>query len=113
MTQFMTQLSILLLVAASAFAQKQPITLETLSAGGRGGGRGGAGFAGPPTWMPDGARFVFRQGRRLMRYGPATHARSGLPRGTVPGHRILVVAPFESALASVVLGRQKQGNPGR
>jgi len=34
----MTKFSILLLLAASAFAQKQPITLETLSAGGRGGG---------------------------------------------------------------------------
>ena len=50
----MTKFSILILLAASAFAQKKPITLETLSAGGRGGGRGGAGFAGPPTWMPDG-----------------------------------------------------------
>src|ERR1035441_7287810 len=44
----MTKLSILLL-AACAFAQKQPITLETLSAGGRGGGRGGRRAGGPPT----------------------------------------------------------------
>jgi hypothetical protein len=64
--------SIFFLLAASALAQKQPITLETLSGGGRGGGRGGAGFAGPPTWMPDGKTFVTRQGRSLMLYDPAT-----------------------------------------
>ena len=66
----MTKFSILLLLAASAFAQKQPITLETLSAGGRGGG--GRGGAGQPTWMPDGKTFVFRQARSLMLYDPAT-----------------------------------------
>jgi dipeptidyl-peptidase-4 len=69
----MTKFSILLL-AACAFAQKQPITLETLSAGGRGGGRGGAGFAGSPTWMPGGKSFVFRQAHSLMLYDPATKA---------------------------------------
>jgi len=68
----MTKFTILLL-AASAFAQKQPITLETLRTGGRGGGgRGGAGMAGPPTWMPDGKTFLFRQGRSLSLYDPAT-----------------------------------------
>ncbi|MGD0777180.1 MAG: hypothetical protein ABSC05_30535, partial [Candidatus Solibacter sp.] len=69
----MTKFSILLL-AATAFAQKQPITLETLAAGGRGGGRGGAGFTGAATWMPDGKSFVIRQGRSLMLYDPATKA---------------------------------------
>jgi dipeptidyl-peptidase-4 len=70
----MTKFTVFLL-AASAFAQKQPITLETLGRGGRGGGgRGGAGMAGPPTWMPDGKSFVFRQGRNLMLYDPANRA---------------------------------------
>jgi dipeptidyl-peptidase-4 len=70
----MTKFTVFLL-AASAFAQKQPITLETLGRSGRGGGgRGGAGMAGPPTWMPDGKSFVFRQGRNLMLYDPANRA---------------------------------------
>ena len=68
----MTKFSLILLLSLSAFAQKKPITLESLQAGGRGGGRGGAGFAGPPTWMPDGKTFVTRQGRSLMVYDPAT-----------------------------------------
>ena len=68
----MTKFGIILLFAAAALAQKQPITLETLNGAGRGGGRGGAGFAGAPTWMPDGKSFVTRQGRSLMRYDPAT-----------------------------------------
>src|SRR5262245_37676879 len=41
-----TKFSTFLLLAASAFAQKQPITLETLNSAGLGGGRGDAGFAG-------------------------------------------------------------------
>jgi dipeptidyl-peptidase-4 len=65
----MTKFTVFLL-AVSAFAQKQPITLETLGAAGRGGGgRGGA-----PTWMPDGKSFVFRQGRNFMLYDPASRA---------------------------------------
>ena len=67
----MKKFSTVLLLAASAFAQKQPITLETLNSAGRGGGRG-AGFAGLTTWAPDGAHFVFRQGSRLMLYDAAT-----------------------------------------
>ena len=66
-----TKFSIFFLLAASAFAQKQPITLETLNSAGRGGGRGGAGFAGS-HWTPDGTHFVFRQGSSLMLYDPAT-----------------------------------------
>ena len=61
-----------LLLAASAFAQKQPITLETLQAGGGRGGRGGAAFGGAPTWMPDGKTFITRQGRGFSLYDPAT-----------------------------------------
>src|SRR6516225_8358851 len=66
----MSKFCTFLLLATSLFAQKQPITLETLAAGGRG-GRGG-GFAGAPTWMPDGKTFVFRQGRNLMLYDATT-----------------------------------------
>lgn len=67
----MYKLAVVLLLASAAIAQKRPITLETLNLGGRGGGRG-AGAAGPPTWAPDGKSFVFRQGRTLMLYDPAT-----------------------------------------
>jgi len=70
----MSKLTVFLLVSVCATAQKKPITLETLNQGGRGGGRGGAGMAGPPTWSPDGKTFVFRQGRTLMIYDPATKA---------------------------------------
>ncbi|HXB67659.1 MAG TPA: DPP IV N-terminal domain-containing protein [Candidatus Acidoferrales bacterium] len=68
----MSKFTIFLLIGVCASAEKKPITLETLNQGGRGGGRGGAGMAGPPTWSPDGRTFVFRQGRTLMIYDPAT-----------------------------------------
>ena len=44
----MTKFSLILLLSLSAFAQKKPITLESLQAG----GRGGAGFAGLPRGCP-------------------------------------------------------------
>jgi dipeptidyl-peptidase-4 len=66
----MLKLTVFLLIGVCAIAEKKPITLETLNLG-RGGGRGGAGMAGPPTWSPDGKTFVFRQGRTLMIYDPA------------------------------------------
>ncbi|MBZ5728792.1 MAG: S9 family peptidase [Acidobacteriia bacterium] len=59
-----------LLLVPSAFAQKKPITLESLNQGGRGGGRGGAAM--PAVWAPDGKTFLFRQGRQIMIYDPAT-----------------------------------------
>src|SRR5260370_30964693 len=52
--------------AQKSFAQKKPITLESLNEGGRGGRGGGA-----ATWAPDGKTFLFRQGRALMIYDPA------------------------------------------
>ncbi len=62
--------TIILLLVSSAFAQKKPITLEALYGAGRGGaGRGGAGVA---NWAPDGKTFVFREGRSLKIYDPAT-----------------------------------------
>src|ERR1039458_7594835 len=88
----MTKFSILLL-AASAFAQKQPITLETLSTAGRGGGgRGGPGMAGTPTWMPDGKSFLFRQGRSLSLYDPVTKT-SKLLIDTTPIDAAAVAVP--------------------
>src|SRR5262252_1982969 len=70
-SQSMRNLAIFLLLSLCAFGQKKPITLETLQ-GGRGGGRGGAGFGGPSVWAPDGKTFLFRQGRSIMVYDPAT-----------------------------------------
>lgn len=64
----MKRITLLLWLSLSLLAQKKPITLETLSQGGGRGGRGG----GPVTWAPDGKSFVFRQGRSLMIYDPAT-----------------------------------------
>ena len=65
----MRNLVLILLLSLCASAQKKPITLDTLQ-GGRGGGRGG--FAAPPTWLPGGKTFAFRQGRSIMLYDPAT-----------------------------------------
>jgi dipeptidyl-peptidase-4 len=70
----MRKIPVLLMLAAAAFAQKKPVTLESLYSGGGRGGRGGspmAGMAGAPTWAPDGKSFVFRQGRELRLYDPA------------------------------------------
>jgi dipeptidyl-peptidase-4 len=67
-----------LLITLAAAAGKKPITLETLNQSGRGGARDGAGVAGPPTWSPDGKTFVFRQGRTLMIYDPATRTSKSL-----------------------------------
>jgi len=65
----MKKVALILLVFSAAFAQKKPITLETLNQGGRGGGRGGPGAA---NWAPDGKTFLTRQGRDLAIYDPAT-----------------------------------------
>ncbi len=64
----MRKFAVLALLASSAFAQKKPITLDTLNQAGRG-GRGGFGAA---TWAPDGKSFVTRQGRNLVLYDAAT-----------------------------------------
>jgi dipeptidyl-peptidase-4 len=73
----MLKFTVCLLLAASAFGQKKPITLESMNAGGRGGG-GGRGGAAVPTWAPDGKTFVFRQGRSLVIYDPATKSSKDL-----------------------------------
>src|SRR5215469_15585229 len=66
----MRKIGIALLLATCVFAQKKPITMETLNQAGRGGGgRGGFGAA---TWAPDGKTFLTRQGRNLVIYDAAT-----------------------------------------
>ena len=87
----MTKFGIVLL-AASAFAQKQPITLENLSTAGRGSGRGAARMYGPSAWMPDGKSFLFQQGASLMLYDPATKT-SKLLIDTTPIDEAAVAVP--------------------
>jgi dipeptidyl-peptidase-4 len=65
----MRKICLLLLAASCVFAQKKPITMETLNQAGRGGGRGGFVSA---TWAPDGKTFLTRAGRNLAIYDPAT-----------------------------------------
>jgi len=62
--------AILLLACASlALAQKKPITLETLEEAAR---LPPEGPGNPVAWSPDGTQFLYRQGRRLAIYDPAT-----------------------------------------
>ena len=56
-----------LVVVPALFAQKKPITLDTLNQAGRGGGRGGMAL-----WAPDGKSFVTRRAGNLEIYDPAT-----------------------------------------
>ncbi len=64
----MRKFAVFTLFLSAAFAQKQPVTMETLDQGGRGGGgRGGA-----AVWAPDGRSFVTRAGRSLVVYDAAT-----------------------------------------
>jgi len=65
----MRNLALIFLLASAVFAQRKPITLETLSRAGRGGGRGAAP---PEQWMPDGKSFLVRQGKDLVAYDCAT-----------------------------------------
>src|SRR5258708_7586720 len=57
---------VLLAFSASALpAEKKPVTIDALTErpGGRGGGTGGA-----PVWAPDGKRFAFTQGAKIVLY---------------------------------------------
>jgi dipeptidyl-peptidase-4 len=65
----MRKIAFCFLLISAAFAQKKPITLESLNQAGRG-GRGGRG--GAEVWMPDGKSFLMRQGGSLVQYDPAT-----------------------------------------
>jgi len=55
--------------ATLAWAQKKPITLETMEEAAR---LAPQGPGNPVAWSPDGKRFLYRQGRRLVIYDPAT-----------------------------------------
>src|ERR1017187_2996353 len=64
----MRKLALIVLLASSVFAQKKPVTIETLSQA----ARGGRGAAASELWMPDGKSFLERQGNRLSLYDCAT-----------------------------------------
>lgn len=55
---------LLAVCSALLYAEKKPVTLESLSQG----GRGGADFAGVPTWAPDGKHFAYFKGKQIMLY---------------------------------------------
>jgi dipeptidyl-peptidase-4 len=62
--------AVLFLTCASlVWAQKKPITLETMEEAARLTPRGPGN---PLAWSPDGQRFLYRQGRRLVIYDPGT-----------------------------------------
>ena len=65
-----------LLISVSAFAQKKPITLQAIEEIGRLPGTGARGN--PVAWSPDGTRFLYRQGTRLMTFDAATQASAEL-----------------------------------
>jgi len=56
-------------VPACLLAQKKPITLETMEEAAR---LAPQGPGNPVAWSPDGKQFLYRQGRRLVIYDPAT-----------------------------------------
>jgi dipeptidyl-peptidase-4 len=56
-------------VPACLLAQKKPITLETMEEAAR---LPPQGPGNPVAWSPDGKRFLYRQGRRLVIYDPAS-----------------------------------------
>ncbi len=62
----MQRFTLFLLIAAQVFAQKKPITLDTLDQT-RGNARGG-----PVDWAPDGKSFIFRDQKMLKVYDPAS-----------------------------------------
>src|ERR1039457_4236312 len=62
--------AVLFLACASlVLAQKKPITLETLE---EAAWLPPEGPGNPVAWSPDGTQFLYRQGRRLVIYDPAT-----------------------------------------
>ncbi len=67
----MPLLSLLVFLACSLglFAQKKPITLDTVTQFDRGGGRAAGG--GTPVWAPDGKRFAYIRGGQIMLYDVA------------------------------------------
>ena len=65
----------ILCTPACLLAQKKPITLETLDEATR---LTAEGPGNPAAWAPDGKRFLYRQGRRLVIYDPATRSSKDL-----------------------------------
>jgi dipeptidyl-peptidase-4 len=61
--------------AAVVTAQKKPITLETMEEAAR---LTPQGPGNPVAWAPDGKQFLYRQGRRLVIYDPATRSSKDL-----------------------------------
>jgi dipeptidyl-peptidase-4 len=76
----------------SVFAQKKPITLETLTA--RPGGRGAMG--GTPEWSPDGKHFGYFKGKQIMLYDVAAKSEKEL----------LAIEPLEKAAVPVTTAEQ-------
>ena len=64
----MRKVALILLLASCVWAQKKPVTLETLSQA----ARSGRGAAGPELWMPDGKSFLVLQDKHLSLYDCAT-----------------------------------------
>ena len=64
----MMRVALTLLLAVAAFAQKKPITLETLRE------VAGRERPGAPVWAPDGKAFTFVRGRELMLYTVASRS---------------------------------------
>ncbi|MGQ9634485.1 MAG: S9 family peptidase [Bryobacteraceae bacterium] len=62
----------MLITAASASAQKKPVTIDAVT------GRQGAGRAGEITWAPDGRRFAYPQDRRIWLYDVISRSRREL-----------------------------------
>jgi dipeptidyl-peptidase 4 len=56
-------------IPACLLAQKKPITLQTMEEAARPAPQGPGN---PVAWSPDGQQFLYRQGRRLVIYDPAT-----------------------------------------
>ncbi len=86
-----------LLTVATAFAQKKPVTLQALEevagltpTGARGG---------PVAWSPDGTRFLYRQGTKLMKFEAATQTSTELlDAATLPAAKdtpLQAPQPFE------------------
>ncbi|OYT68368.1 MAG: hypothetical protein CFK52_15175, partial [Chloracidobacterium sp. CP2_5A] len=61
--------------ALPAAAQKKPVTLEAIERFGRP-PAGGPGM--PAAWMPDGKSFLYRDGKKVMRYDIASKSASEL-----------------------------------
>jgi dipeptidyl-peptidase-4 len=64
-----------LVCAALVWAQKKPITLDTMEEAAR---LAPQGPGNPAAWSPDGRQFLYRQGRRIILYDPYTSSSKDL-----------------------------------